>query len=124
VTARAVLHAKPPMTLGQKQRLFARLVGLLLGEIYSRGYGVTFGEAYRSPEEAARLAEAGKGIRRSLHCDRLAIDLNLFHGDEYLTDTEAHRPFGTFWESMHPFAVWGGRFNDGNHYSLSHEGRR
>lgn len=119
-----LLFARLAVTLGEKQRLFARLVALLLTEIQDKGYGVTLGWAYRPPECAAHLADAGQGIRSSLHCDRIAIDLNLFHGDEYLTDTEAHRPFGHYWESLHPLAVWGGRFADGNHYAVTHDGRR
>jgi hypothetical protein len=111
------------VTLSDKQKTFARLVGLLLSDIYASGHGVTFGEAYRSPEEAARLAAAGKGIVNSLHCQRLAIDLNLFRGDDYVVDPEAYRPFGEHWETLHPLARWGGRFADANHFSLMHEGR-
>jgi hypothetical protein len=114
-----------PMSLGQKQRLFARLVGILLNEIYHKGYGVTLDWAYRPPECAEHLAAAGKGIRSSLHTSRLAIDLNLFHGDVYLDTTEAHRQFGEFWERQHPLCMWGGRFTnqDGGHYSIAHDGR-
>jgi hypothetical protein len=25
---------------------------------------------------------------------------------------------GEFWEGLHPLCRWGGRFNDGNHYSI------
>jgi hypothetical protein len=46
---------------------------------------------------------------------RLAIDLNLFDSDgTYLTDTEDHRRLGEWWEAQG--GIWGGRFNDGNHY--------
>ena len=49
-------------------------------------------------------------------------------------DSMAHKPFGEFWESLHPDCRWGGNWdkdnnpfefgeNDGNHYSLEHEGR-
>lgn len=111
------------MTLRQKQSLFARLVAQLLNEAYLRGYEVTFGEAYRSPEEAARLARAGKGLANSLHTSRLAVDLNLFKDGKYLSSTESHRPLGEWWESLHELCRWGGRFNDGNHYSVAHGGR-
>lgn len=111
------------MTLGQKQRLFAKLVPRLINYIYEQGYEVSFGEAYRSPEEAIRMARLGLGIRDSLHTQRLAVDLNLFKDNHYLTRTEHHAPFGAFWESLHPLCRWGGRFNDGNHYSLTHGGR-
>lgn len=111
------------LTLRQKQSLFMRLLARLLVEIDLRGYEVTGGELFRSPEEAARLAKAGKGITTSLHCQRLAIDLHLFKDGHYLTSTESHRQFGEFWEQLHPLCRWGGRFKDGNHYSLTHGGR-
>ena len=60
--------------------------------------------------------------RNSCHYIRLAIDLNLFKDGRYLTTTEDHRLFGEFWEGLG--GAWGGRFNDGNHYSLEYNGRR
>lgn len=112
------------MTLRQKQSLFVRLVSALLIEANTRGYDLTFGEAWRSPEEAMRLAKLGKGIKNSLHRQRLAIDLNLFRDGKYLSSTAAHQPLGEFWEGLHPSCRWGGRFGDGNHYSLEHGGRK
>ena len=108
------------MTLREKQSLFVALVARLIGEAHRQGFYVTFGEAYRSPEEAARLAKAGKGIVNSLHCQRLAIDLNLFREGVYLSSTESHRPLGEWWEKQHAACRWGGRFQraDGNHYEL------
>ena len=113
------------MTLRQKQSLFAKLVALLILNIDTRGYAVTFGEAYRSPEEAARLARIGKGIKNSLHRSRLAIDLNLFINGQFQTKTAAYRPLGEWWESQDSLCRWGGRFKraDGNHFSLAHGGR-
>ena len=115
------------MTLGQKQRVFARLVARLIERAYHSGYELTFGETYRSPAQAAANAAAGTGIRNSLHTKRLAIDLNLFEGGVFLTDSEAHRPLGEFWESLSTpdyECCWGGRFAkpDGCHYSIAHEG--
>ena len=111
------------LTLRQKQSLFVHLTAILLIEASQQGYDLTFGETYRSPEEAARLAKAGKGILKSLHCQRLAIDLNLFKDGKYLTTSAAHRPLGEWWEKLDPLCRWGGRFGDGNHYSLAHGGR-
>ena len=110
------------MTLGQKQRKFTRMIADLIIFAYDNGYELTFGEALRTPEQAALNAKAGKGISNSLHGDRLALDLNLFKDGVFLTTTEDHRPLGEFWESIG--GTWGGRFNDGNHYSLEHEGRK
>lgn len=112
------------MTLRQQQSLFVRLVGNLIEHAYASGYEFTFGEAWRTPEQARLNAAAGRGISNSLHIDRLAIDLNLFKDGEFLASTEAHRPLGEWWEKQHSLARWGGRFNDGNHYSLSWQGRK
>lgn len=112
------------MQLGERQRLFTRLVGKLIEFAYANGYELTFGEAYRTPEQAALNAKSGKGIVNSLHGMRLAIDLNLFRDGIYLSASEDHRPLGEFWESLHPDCRWGGRFRrpDGNHYSLTYGG--
>ena len=53
---------------------------------------------------------------------RLAIDLNLFRDGAFLQSSEDHRALGEWWEKQHPLARWGGRFMDGNHYSLEHGG--
>ena len=113
------------MTLREQQSLFVRLVGVLIKWAYQQGYELTFGEAYRTPEQAARNALMGVGTRNSLHVERLAIDLNLFRDGQYLTDSEAHRPVGEYWKSLHPLCRWGGDFTrpDGNHYSMTRGGR-
>jgi hypothetical protein len=122
-TTRAGTNEAAPLSLREKQSLFARLAAELIAEAYARGYEVTLGEAYRSPAEAKRLAAAGKGIENSLHTMRLAIDLNLFKDGQWLTKSDDHLPIGVWWEALHPLCRWGGRFNDGNHYSLTHGGR-
>lgn len=106
------------MTLSERQQMFAWNVSHLIEKIVCDGYQCTLGEAYRTPEQAAIYAAQRKGIKNSLHCKRLAIDLNLFREGAYLVSTEAHRPFGEYWESLHPDNRWGGRFNDGNHYEM------
>ncbi len=111
-------------TLRQKQSRFAQAVALLIQRAAALGYEVTLGEAYRSPEEAARLAALGKGIADSLHTQRLAIDLNLFRNGRLLTSSEQHRPLGEWWETQYTDARWGGRFGDGNHYSFEHGGKK
>ena len=112
------------MTLREKQSLFVTLVAQLIQRATDLGYELSFGETYRTPEQAILNAKAGKGTKNSLHCDRLAIDLNLFKDGRFLGSTEDHRRLGEYWESLHPLARWGGRFNDGNHYSIEHEGRK
>lgn len=109
-------------TLREKQSRFARMVPRLLDWAFANGYEVTLGEAERPKAQAALNAKSGKGIANSLHTVRLAIDLHLFRDGVYLDSTEAHRPMGEFWESIG--GAWGGRFGDGNHYSLAHDGRK
>src|SRR5580700_6477862 len=112
------------MTLGETQREFARMIGLLIAWAYGNGYELTFGEAFRTPEQAALDARSGAGIAHSLHTDRLAVDFNLFAAGAYQADTAAYEPLGVYWESIG--GAWGGRFTraDGNHFSLAYDGRR
>lgn len=112
------------MTLREKQSLFARLVAQLVKYASERGYELTYGEAWRTPEQAKLNAASGKGIANSLHIDRLAVDFNLFKDGVFLANGDDHKPLGEYWETLHPLARWGGRFKDGNHYSIEHEGRK
>ncbi len=116
------------MTLREKQSIFVLKIARLIAFADSMGYALTFGEAWRPPEMVAIYAKRGTGSRKSLHPDRLAIDLNLFKGGKWLTATEAHRPLGRFWESLSDdqvTCVWGGSWgDDGNHYSIEHQGRK
>ncbi len=106
------------MTLGEKQRLFTRLIGRLIDYAYSNGYELTFGDAY---------ATTGH-IENSNHYKRLAVDFNLFKDGVWLQKTEDHLFLGEWWERLGkklgvPLA-WGGRFSDGNHYSIEEGGVR
>lgn len=103
------------MTLRQKQSQFAEMVARLILKAIELGYETTFGDAYRAPD-------VPYGHPNSLHKLRLAIDLNLFKDGAYLTETEDHAELGEWWESVG--GTWGGRFNDGNHYSLAHNGMK
>lgn len=113
------------MTLGEQQRLFVQLIGRLIGWAYENGLELTFGEAFRTSEQAALNAAKGSGITNSLHTDRLAIDMNLFVNGEYKADTQSYRGLGEHWETLHPLCRWGGRFTkaDGNHFSVAFGGR-
>lgn len=111
-----------PMTLREKQSLLVRLFADLVLWATAQGYELTFGEAWRPKITANAYKNQGRGISNSNHLRRLAIDVNLFKDGKWLTQTEDHRPLGEYWESLHTLARWGGRFGDGNHYSLEHEG--
>lgn len=113
-------------SLGEKQRLFMRLLPRLIDFIYAQGYECTGGQLLRTKLEAQANAASGAGISNSLHLSSLAIDLNLFKDGVYLTESDAHRPFGEFWKTQHELCRWGGDFSkpDGNHYSIEHQGRK
>lgn len=98
------------MTRRETQNEFVKAVALLILYVYEKGYKLSFGDA---------LAKTGHK-ENSLHYAGLAIDLNLFKGDTYLTRTEDHEELGKFWESLHPNCRWGGNFSrrDGNHYEM------
>ncbi|MEE9568320.1 MAG: M15 family metallopeptidase [Candidatus Binatia bacterium] len=97
------------MTLREKQSTFARMLAYLIIWADDHGYQLTLGDAYRDKR-------VPYGHPRSFHRKRLAIDFNLFKGGKYMRTTEAHKPLGEYWESIG--GSWGGRWGDGNHYSL------
>ena len=99
--------------LHKAQFKFFELFPLLILFLLSKGYTGQWG--------SARARDGHK--KDSLHYDSLAVDINLFKDGRYLTKTEDHKELGEFWESLHPDCVWGGRFDDGNHYSFKFNGR-
>src|SRR3990167_1648952 len=137
--------------LGAKQQKFVRLTHKLKEFGWDLGYEFAYGEGLRSDEQAeinylgqegreklakliehefadlaAKIRNNGKadGIRLSIHQDKLALDLNLFKAGRYLDKTSDHLILGEYWESLDHDCRWGGRFRDGNHYSLEHQGRK
>lgn len=111
------------MSLGTKQRLFARNVARLLDKAHELGFEVTLGDAFRDPRAFGEIGtRVAYGHPKSAHKLRLAIDLNLFKDGKFLQSSEDHEPLGEWWESLHPENRWGGRFQDGNHYSMIHDG--
>lgn len=118
----------PEVSLGDKERLFTRLIALkLLPWFFDNGYEVTLGEAWRPATTAQFFAKEGLGITHSLHQLRLAIDLNIYKKGKWLSLTSDFENAGEYWESLSTSdytCCWGGRFNDGNHFSIEHEGVR
>lgn len=110
-------------SLGELQREFARLSVGLEQHILDSGYEFARGDAFRDPRVFGEIGiRKGYGHAKSAHKLKLALDINLFKDDVYLDKTEDHAIFGEWWEKRHPLARWGGRFNDGNHYSFEYNG--
>lgn len=114
-----------PESLFSLQVAFTLLQARFVLEVSQKfpNYELTDGDSFRDPRVHGILGEKmGYGHKNSAHKKRLARDYNLFINGVYQLSTEAHRPLGELWESLHPRARWGGRFQDGNHYSFEHDG--
>lgn len=119
----ATTNQPPKLSLREKQSQFVWMIGELIAFAKKNGYELTFGDAYRDPRLHGEMG-VKKGYGRSMSCHkvRLAVDFNLFKDGKFLSTSEDHKPLGEFWESIG--GSWGGRFDDGNHYSLEHEGHK
>jgi hypothetical protein len=91
-----------------KQQRFAMCFGMLIDFAIKQGYQITF------------PGEHVNHIKNSLHFIGLAKDINLFRNNKYLVKTEDYLELGEYWESLG--GTWGGRFNDGCHFSIEHDG--
>lgn len=97
----------------EKRWKFTQMLGLLLIYMDKAGYHAAIDDV---------KCRTGH-MKGSLHYEGLAADINLYDSEgKWLPETEDHLIFGEFWESMG--GSWGGRFKDGNHYSLAHNGKK
>lgn len=84
------------------------------------------GEVYRPDEQAALYAKQGKGIKNSLHCKKLAIDITLFKpGTTSCCSSKQYEQFGMYWKGLDSHNKWGGDFvkngkkwPDSNHFEM------
>jgi hypothetical protein len=102
------------LSLIEKQKRFSFMEACLTLKLYSLGYEVTNGEG-------ANLQNIGH-MKGSLHYLKLAKDNNVFFEGKYQTSAKHYTAAGVWWESMG--GAWGGRFNDANHFSISHGGKK
>lgn len=94
--------------LGDKQEKFTLCIGKLIVWAFEHGYRLRFGDTYPGKSKHSLYGRHPLG---------LAVDLHLFIDGVYQKTTEAHKPLGEYYESLDPKATWGGRWDDGNHYS-------
>lgn len=115
------------MELYEKQAKFAQDVSKLIQYIFDKGMLCSLGEAYRTPQQAFIYSQQHIGIENSLHCKRLAVDINLISSEGfYFKNTSAYGDLGRYWESLDSCNKWGGNFGpteahphqvvDGNHF--------
>lgn len=103
------------MTIGEKQEMFTILYCNLLTFLLGKGYRIR-------QKHLLRCAGCKVGHDRSLHRIGLAIDLVFMEGDDPIEDSARYTEAGEFWE--HLGGSWGGRFGDGGHFSIEHNGVR
>ena len=109
--------------LSEKQFKFTRLVSKLMQFAWDNGYELKFGDAFRDPRAFGEMGKViSYGHPKSAHKQRLAIDLLLFKNGAWLTKTEDYKTLGVFWEGLDSDCRWGGRFADGNHFSIEING--
>jgi hypothetical protein len=98
------------MKLREARVKFTSLLPLLIAKAIELGYEIAIGPDHE------------KHKKNSLHFDGLAKDFDLYKNGVWLTKTEDHQALGEYWESIG--GAWGGRWGDGNHYSLAYGGRK
>ena len=129
------------LALGEKQELFAKLVPRLIDEAHAQGFSVRLGETLRFYEQAEYNATHCRdckktksrhlmdhpfkpiGIRDSLHCKKLAIDIILFKNNSPCWGSEEYEALHDFWETLNPLCAKRIKW-DGGHFSIGHGGKR
>lgn len=97
------------MSLSQEQAAFLTDMCKLVQFATGRGFVVTAGELYRTPEQQAVYMKTGRSqTMNSLHLTRRAVDLNFFKDGKLVYDKATLAPLGAYWESLHPLNSWGG----------------
>ena len=94
------------------------MTGKLIKHAYDIGYELSEGRGWESPE--ANKANGGK--EHSNHLIKLAHDWNVFKKGVWLMDGKQFKDLGTYWKTLALDACWGGDWDDGNHFSIEHEG--
>ncbi len=112
------------MNIHQKQLLFGYLFNDFLSQLHAMGYEHKNGEYKRTPYQASRNAKLSVGVRNSLHLLLLAADIELYKDGKWLRDCEDYKGAAELWESMHELCSAGYYFQDGNHFSITHNGVR
>lgn len=112
------MENKKPLTAFQFE--FTGNVVKLLYYANNLGFNISLGEVYRTAEQQEYYVKNGKSkTYNSQHRKRLAIDINLFKGSEYLTSKEHYKALAVFWQDLSPYNVagyfWGW---DANHFEM------
>ena len=104
------------MSLMMEQNCFTADVARLIAHVHETGWGLTFGEVFRTPEQQKIYFDSGKSkTMQSLHLSRLAVDFNFFtyaDGKVVLqSDKKSLQWIGDYWEKLDKKNKWGGNWN-------------
>jgi len=115
------------MKLSDKQQQFTKAIGQLIDYAYSKGYGLTVGDAYRDSRVHGEMGKKKSySAAYSVHKVRLAMDFNLFIDGEYIPNGNhpAWVDLSEYWVTLHGDAKSGIDWNDANHFSFEYGGHK
>lgn len=100
------------MSLVAEQAAFLQDLAKLLAFCWEKGFVVTGGELFRTPEQQAIYVKTGRSkTMNSNHLRRCAIDLNFFLNGALIQSKTVLQPVGDYWESLNPKNKWGGNWS-------------
>jgi len=95
--------------LVEAQWAFLLDVASLIQFIESEGDMASGGELLRTTYQQIEYIRTGRSkTMNSLHLNKLAIDLAIFHDGEWIQDVPGLQKYGAFWQGLHPDNEWGG----------------
>jgi peptidoglycan L-alanyl-D-glutamate endopeptidase CwlK len=101
------------MKLQDEQQIFTYHIAQLIVFATTNGFGLTFGEAYRTKYQQEEYLRTGKSkTMRSNHLKRLAVDFNFFVDGKLTYDKDALEVLGEYWELLDDKNRWGGNFTN------------
>lgn len=98
-------------SLVDEQWAFLQDVAKLITFAHEKGFKLTGGELWRTPEQQDIYVKTGRSAtKNSYHLRRLAIDFNIFVNGELIKSAQQAQELGNYWESLHNQNRWGGNF--------------
>jgi peptidoglycan L-alanyl-D-glutamate endopeptidase CwlK len=94
------------------QNTFSANLSALINAIHVSGMTCSMGECYRTSEQQEIYIKQGKSkTNNSMHCLRLAVDINIFINGQLIAEAEKLAALGKYWRDLHPQNRWGGDWN-------------
>lgn len=113
------------MKMVNQQDAFLKNVMDLLRFTWNKGFKVTGGELMRTVDQQGLYY--ARGLTKTMdskHLKKLAIDLNFFYNNVWVTDKSGLQEIGDYWEWLDERNQWGGNwtgFPDMGHFQRDPE---